>query len=73
MACRTTDAANDVGRKILLLRTVVFSVAPVSTVLADLILVVTQCTVKGSEFSQLVALVVILTFRSGRSLEKGTG
>ena len=68
MARRTTDAANNVGRIILLLRTVIFAVASVPTVLANLVLVVTQCTVKGSKFSKLVALVVVLTFRSRCSL-----
>lgn len=41
-----------------------------STVLADLVLVVTKGSVELSELSKLVALVIVLSFGNGSSLCK---
>lgn len=38
------------------------------TVLTSLVLIVTQCTVEGGEFSELVALELVLTFGNRSSL-----
>lgn len=40
-----------------------------TTVLTQLVLVISQGTVQGSEFTQLITLVIILTFRRGRRLK----
>lgn len=40
----------------------------IATVLADLILVITQGTVQSCEFTKLITFVIILSFRSGRGL-----
>ena len=59
----TADATDDVGREVTLLWTVVLAVANTTTVLANLVLIVTKGTVQRSELAQLVTFVVILAFR----------
>ena len=61
-------AANDVGSKVALLGTVIFTVTDTTTVLANLIFVVAKRTVQRSKFAKLVALVVVLTLRSRSGL-----
>lgn len=68
MAGVTTDATDDTGGVVLLLRAVVLAVTDLATVLASLVLVVSEGTVEGGEFSELVALEFVLAFRNGRSL-----
>jgi hypothetical protein len=58
-----THTANDVSSEVTLLRAVVFAVADATTILADLVLVVTKRTVESRQLTKLVALVVILAFR----------
>jgi aconitase B len=64
----TTDATDDTGSVVLLLRAVVLAVADLATVLASLVLVVSEGTVEGGELSELVTLEFVLTFRNGCSL-----
>jgi hypothetical protein len=70
MAGIAAGAANDVGSKVALLGTVIFTVTDTTAVLANLIFVVAKRTVQRSKFAKLVALVVVLTFRGGSSLWK---
>ena len=63
VASGTADATDDVGRAVTLLWTVVLAVANNTTVLANLVLIVTKGTVQRSELAQLVTFVVILAFR----------
>lgn len=70
MASVPTNSADDVGGKILLFLALKFAMADASAILADLVFVITKRTVKSCKFSQLVSLVVILTFRSRSSLTK---
>lgn len=51
MASIPTDAANDAGRIVGLVGTVVLAVSDAATVLARLVLVITQGTVQGCQFS----------------------
>lgn len=62
VAGTTADTADDVRGKVALFWTVVLPVTDTSTVLANLVLVVTERTVQSSKFTKLVALVIILTF-----------
>jgi len=83
-----TDATDDVGCKVALLRAVVLAVSDLTTcqtvrnhasrynidryrltVLASLILIVTESTVESSQLTKLVALEFVLTFGNGSSLE----
>lgn len=68
MPSAAANAADNVSSEIALLRAVVFAMSDTTTVLADLILVVTQGTIESSKFAELITLVIILTFRSRRSL-----
>jgi len=63
MSSAATHAANDVSSEVTLLRAVVFAVADATTILANLIFVVTKRTVERCQFAKLVALVVILALR----------
>lgn len=65
----TTDTADDVRCKVTLLGTVVLAVANTTTILTDLIFVIAQRTIKCGKFSELVAFVVILTFRGRCGLQ----
>ena len=63
-----THATDDVGCVVLLLRTVVLAMPDLSTVLASLVLVVTEGTVQSSELSELITLEFVLAFGDGGSL-----
>lgn len=64
-----TDSADDVCGEVALLGAVVLPVADLATILASLVLVVTERTVKSRKLSQLVTLELVLAFRNRRSLE----
>lgn len=51
-----------------MLWTIVFAVTDATTVLADLVFVIAKSAVERSKFAELIALVVVLTFRRGGSL-----
>jgi hypothetical protein len=68
MTSTTANATDDVSSEITLFGAVIFSVSNATTVLANLIFVVSKCSVQSSEFAELIALVIVLTFGSGSSL-----
>jgi hypothetical protein len=65
----TTDTADDAGREVLLLWTIVLAMTNLTTVLAGLVLVVTKGTVEGGKLTKLVALEFVLAFRDRSSLQ----
>ena len=68
MSCIAANTADDVGSEVLLLRTVIFTMTDLSTVLTSLVLIITQCSVEGGKFTELVPLQFVLAFRDGGSL-----
>lgn len=68
VSCTTTDPTDDVRGEVALLWTIVFAMTDSATILADLVLVVTECTIERSKFAQLITLVVVLAFGCGSSL-----
>jgi hypothetical protein len=70
MAGITTHTADDIVGIILALGTVILAVSNLATVLASLVLVVTESTVQSSKFSKLVSLELVLTFRNRGSLRE---
>ena len=64
----TTNAANDAGCVILSLGAVNLAMSDLTTVLAGLVLVVSQGAVEGSELTELVTLELVLTFGDGSRL-----
>lgn len=68
MACITTNTTDDASSVILSLRAVVLAVTNLATVLASLVLVISEGTVESGEFSELVALELVLAFRDRSSL-----
>jgi hypothetical protein len=80
MSSLTTNTANDARSEVLLLGTVVLAMTDLATVLAGLVLVVTEGTVKGSKLTELVSLEFVLAFGDRGGLqhvnvvsEKGLG
>lgn len=63
-----TDTADDAGGKILSLRTIVLAMPNLTTVLAGLVLVVSQSSVECGELSELVPLELVLTLGNGGCL-----
>ena len=70
MASASANTADDVSSEVSCFRTVVFAMANSTAVLADLVFVVAECTVEGSEFTKLIAFMIVLTFRSRGRLER---
>ena len=68
MTCASADTADDVRCEVTLLGTVVLAMANITTVLADLVLVVAERTVKRGKLPKLVTFVIILAFGGGCSL-----
>ena len=68
MARIATDAADDVGRVVAGLWTVVLAVTNLTTVLTSLILIVAEGTVECGEFAELIALELVLAFGDGGGL-----
>ena len=62
MACIATDTADDVGRVVAGLWTVVLAVTNFTTVLTSLILIVAEGTIEGGEFAELITLELVLAF-----------
>src|SRR5512142_206048 len=62
VASIATHSADDVGCVILPFRAVVLAVANLSTILAGLVLVVSQSPVEGSKLTELVTLQFVLAF-----------
>lgn len=69
MACIATDATDDTGSEVLLLGTVVLAMTDLATVLACLVLIVTERAVEGGQLTKLVALQLVLAFGDRSSLE----
>jgi hypothetical protein len=67
MASVPTDSANDICGEVALFWAIVLAMSNLTTVLASLIFIVTEGTVKSGQFAQLVSLELVLTFgnRSG--------
>ena len=69
MASIATDATDDVGSEVLGFRAVELAMSNLTAILASLVLIITEGTVKSSEFTKLIALQLILTFGDRCSLE----
>ena len=65
-----TNAADDAGGVVLLLRAVVLAMTNLSAVLASLVFVVSKCTVERGKFTKLIALELVLAFRDRCSLNE---
>lgn len=63
-----TDTTDNVRCEVTLFGTVILAVTDTAAVLTNLVLIVTESTVEGGQLSELVTLVVVLTFRRGSRL-----
>lgn len=70
VACASADTADDVRCEVTLFWAVVLAMANITTVLADLILVVAKRSVESGELPKLVSFVIILTFGGRGGLQK---
>lgn len=64
----STDTTDDICCEVTLFWTVILAMANTTTILANLILVVTEGSVEGSKLAQLVSLVIVLALGCGSSL-----
>jgi hypothetical protein len=62
MACIATNSADDAGGVVLSLRTIIFAMSNLTTVLTGLVLVVSESSVERCKFSKLVTLELVLAF-----------
>jgi len=67
MSGAAANTTNDVSSEVPLLRTVVFAMTHTPTILADLVFIIAEGTVKRCEFAKLISFMIILTFWSRRS------
>ena len=70
MTGATANTTDDVRCEVTLLRTVVLPVTDTTTVLADLVFVVSKSTVEGGKFTELVPFVIVLSLRGRGRLSK---
>jgi len=63
MSSAATNTTDDVSSKVSLFGAIVFAVTNATTILTDLIFIVTKSTIQGSELTKLVPLVIVLAFR----------
>lgn len=61
--------ANDAGSEVLLLRAIILAMSYLATVLASLVLIVTERSVQSSQLTKLVTLQFILALGNGSSLK----
>jgi hypothetical protein len=62
MSSAATNTTDDVSSKVSLFGAIVFAVANATTVLTDLVFIVTKSTIQGSKLTKLIPLVIVLTF-----------
>ena len=68
MSGAPADTADDVSSEVALLRTLILPVTDVAAILTDLVLVVSEGSVEGSKFAELIAFVIVLAFGCGSGL-----
>jgi hypothetical protein len=68
VASVTADTADDVGSVVLLLRAIILAMTDLATVLASLVLIVTEGAVQSGKLTKLVTLELVLSFWNGGSL-----
>jgi len=62
------DTADDVSSKVALLGTLILPVTDVATILTDLVLIVSEGTIEGGKFAELIAFVIVLALGCGSGL-----
>jgi len=62
------DTADDISSEVALLGALILPVTDVAAILTDLILIVSEGSIKGSEFAELIAFVIVLAFGCGSGL-----
>lgn len=71
MARTPADTTDDVGSEVALFRAVVLAMSNTTAVLADLVLIVSEGSVKSCQLAQLITLMIILAFGGRSGLCKG--
>lgn len=62
VACIATHTTDDASSEVLLLRTVVLAMTNLATILASLVLIITQSSVESSKLTKLITLELVLAF-----------
>lgn len=68
MSGAPANTADDVSSKVALLGTLILPVTDVAAILTDLIFIVSKGSIKGSEFAELIAFMIVLAFGCGSGL-----
>ena len=68
MSGAPADTADDVSSKVALLGTLILPVTDVATILTDLVLIVSEGTIEGGKFAELIAFVIVLALGCGSGL-----
>lgn len=72
VACHVPSASahttDDVSSEVALFGAVIFAMTKTTTVLTNLVLIVTKGTIQRGQLAELIALVIVLTFGSGSGL-----
>lgn len=73
MSRTSANTTDDVSCKVFLFWAIIFPMTNSPTVLADLVFIVTKCTIQCSKFTKLVTFVVVLPFWGRCRLRKSQG
>ena len=68
MSGAPANTADDISSEVALLRTLILPVTDVAAVLTDLVLIVSEGSIEGSKFAELIAFVIVLAFWCGSGL-----
>jgi hypothetical protein len=68
MPSATADTTDNVCGKVALFRAIIFTMANATAILADLIFVVAKGSVEGGQFTELIPLMIVLSFGRRRCL-----
>ena len=68
MSGAPADTADDVSSEVALLRTLILPVTDVAAVLTDLVLIISEGSIEGGKFAELIAFVIVLAFGCGSGL-----
>jgi lipopolysaccharide export LptBFGC system permease protein LptF len=77
MSGAPANTTDDISSKVALLRALILPVADVTTILTNLVFIVSKGSIESSKFAKLIAFVIILAFWRGSGLisksEEGVG
>lgn len=68
MSGAPADTTDDISSEVALLRALILPVADVTTILTNLVLIISKGSIESGKFAKLIAFVIILAFWRGSGL-----